>query len=103
MGGKIAFCGIPNKGEQNQKCSPKKGEKIRSRCLLGAQKMAEMLHHPCTLGMPNPGKQNQKWLPHPYLLGGPKEGASATQPLRSRGSPKKGSKVARARVLEKIP
>ena len=48
VGGKMAFSGIPNKGEQKQKCSPTKGE------------------------------QNQKWLPHPYLLGGPKEGGSAT-------------------------
>ena len=24
--------------------------------------------------VPNKGEQNQKWLPHPCLLGGPKEG-----------------------------
>ena len=54
-------------------------------------------------GIPNIGEQNQKWLPHPYLLGGPKEGGSATSPLRSRGSPIQGDekKVAhkRAEVL----
>ena len=33
MGGKIAFLGIPNKREQNQKWSPTKGNKIRSGCL----------------------------------------------------------------------
>ena len=30
--------------------------------------------------------ENQKWLPHPCLLGGPKEGGNATSPLHSRGS-----------------
>ena len=71
----MAFSGIPNKGEQKQKCSPTKGE------------------------------QNQKWLPHPYLLGGPKEGGSAMSPPRSRGALQKGreTKVARAGLLEKIP
>ena len=52
----MAFSGIPNKGEQNQKCSPTKGNKIRSGCLTlafsGAQKRAEMLPHPCILGGP---------------------------------------------------
>ena len=39
------------------------------------------------LGIPNLGDKNQKWLPHPCLLGGPKEGGNATSPLQSRGSP----------------
>ena len=56
MGGKIAFSGIPNKWEQNQKCSPTKGNKIRSGCLTlafsGAQKRAEMLCRPSILGDP---------------------------------------------------
>ena len=88
--------------------SPTKGNKIRSGCLTptfpGAQKRAEMLRHPCILGdpqqrgaklevVPNKGEQNQKWLPHPYLLGGPKEGANATSTMHSRGSPTKGSKI----------
>ena len=95
-----AFSGIGNakRGEQNQKWSPTKGSKIRSGCLtptfLGAQKRAEMLRHPCILGdpqrqargaksevVPNKGEHNRKWLPHPYLLGGPKEGGNATSPL----------------------
>ena len=44
---------------------------------------------PASLGFPNAkrGEQNQKWLPHPCLLGGPKEGGNATSPLHSRGSP----------------
>ena len=42
---------------------------------------------PAFLGTPNKREQNQKWLPHPCLLGGPKEGGSAMSPLHSRGSP----------------
>ena len=40
-------------------------------------------------GVSNPKceEQNRKCLPHPYLLGGPKEGGTTTQPLHSRGSP----------------
>ena len=41
-------------------------------------------------GSPNQGGQNQNWLPHPCLLGGPKEGGNAMSPLHSRGSPNKG-------------
>ena len=33
------------------------------------------------------GEQNQKWLPSPCLLGGPKKSISATYPLHSRRSP----------------
>ena len=36
--------------------------------------------------------QNQNWLPHPCLLGGPQVGGNATSPLNSRGSPTKGTK-----------
>ena len=52
----MAFSGIPNKGQQKQKCSPTKGSKSRSGCLTptfsGAQKRAEVLRHPCVLGGP---------------------------------------------------
>ena len=41
---------------------------------------------PAFLVVPNKGEQNQKWLPHPCLLGGPKEGGNATSPLHSWGS-----------------
>ena len=41
-------------------------------------------------GSPNKGGQNQNWLPHPCLLGGPKEGGYATSLLHSWGSPNKG-------------
>ena len=49
------------------------------------------------LGVPkaNCREQKQKWLPHHYFLGGPKEGGNATSPLHSRGSPtpSAGSKI----------
>ena len=93
-----------------QKWSPTKGSKIRSGCLTptfsGAQKRVEMLRHPCILEgpqcqargaksevVPNKGEQNHNWLPHPYLLGGPKEGGNATSPLHSRGQPTKGNNI----------
>ena len=43
-------------------------------------------------GMRNEGEQNQKWLAHPCLLGGPQVGGVAPQPLRSKGFPTKGNK-----------
>ena len=50
-----------------------------------------MLRHPCILWDPqNNGGQNQKWLPHTCLLGGPQVGGHATSPLHSRGSQNKG-------------
>ena len=59
--------------------------------------------NPCLVGVPNTEKrnfgwfesvtkqegQNQNWLPHPCLLGGPKDGKNATPPLHSRRSPSK--------------
>ena len=41
-------------------------------------------------GIPKQRGQNQNWLPHACMLGGPQEGGNATSPLRSRGSPNKG-------------
>ena len=56
--------------------------KIRSGCLTtafsGAHKCAELLCNPCNPKRPQTREQNQKWLPHPCLLGGPKEGGIAT-------------------------
>ena len=69
-----AFSGIPN-----TKC----GETIRSDYLTlafaGAQKRAEVLRKPCILGDPQRQArgENQRWLHHPCLLGGPKEGGIA--------------------------
>ena len=67
---------------------------------VGVEKGKESGGQNCILGdpqqrgaesevFPNKGEQNQNWLPHPYLLRGPKEGRSAMSPLRSRGSPTK--------------
>ena len=69
-----AFSGIPN---------TKHGEKTRSDYLtptfLGAQKGAALLCNPCILGDPQHQArgENQKWLPHPYLPGGPNGGGIA--------------------------
>ena len=67
--------GVPN---------AKRKDKIRSGYLtpdfLGAQKRAELLCNPCILGGPQcqaRGQNQKKWLPHPYLLEGPKEGGIA--------------------------
>ena len=68
------FSGIPN---------AKRGEKIRSAYLTPAfsrdEKSAEIICDPCNLGSPQRQArgENQKWLPHPCLLGGPKEGGIA--------------------------
>ena len=74
MGGKIAFSGIPNKGEENQKCSPTKGNKIRSGCLSGAQKRVELLHHPCILGDPQHRGTKSEVAASPLPSRGPKRG-----------------------------
>ena len=74
VGDKIAFSGIPNKGEQNQKCSPTKGNKIRSGCLSGAQKRAEMLHHPCIRRDPQRRGTKSEVAASPLPSRGPKRG-----------------------------
>ena len=56
-------------------------------CMLRGRNATSRLH---SRGSPNKGGQNENWLPHPCLLGGPKEGGNATPPLHSRGSPNKG-------------
>ena len=79
----------------------KRKERGRQNCILGDPQQRGAKSEV----FPNIGEQNQKWLPHPYLLGGPKEGGSAMSPLRSRGPLQKGreTKVARAGLLEKNP
>ena len=70
-----ALSGIPN---------AKRGEKMRSgyltRAFAGAQKRAELLHNPCILedSQRQARGENEKWLPHPCIRGGPKEGTIAT-------------------------
>ena len=64
---------------------PSRGPKRGRKCYV----------NPAFSGVPNKGEQNQKRMPHPCLLGGPKEGGNATSPLHSRGSPtpSAGSKI----------
>ena len=70
----------------------KRGDKIRSGCLTpafpGAQKRVELLATQAFSGgwQRQARGQNHKWLPHPCLLGGPKEVGFATHPAFS-GSP----------------
>ena len=84
--------------------SPNNGTKS-----MVAHKWAEVLHHPCVLGGPQTRRQSQRWptsgrrchitpafsgVPkqRDKVNGGPQVGGSATSPLRSRGSPNKGTK-----------
>ena len=46
-----------------------------------------------TRGSPNKGGQNQKWLPHPYLLGGPKEAEMLRHPCILGDPQTKGDKI----------
>ena len=91
MGGKIALSGIPNKGEQNQKCAPTKGSKIRSGCLTpifsGAQKRAEMLRHPCILGDPQHRGTKSEVAASPLPSWGPKRGRKRYVTLAFSGVP----------------
>ena len=48
---------------------------------------------PTLSGLPQQQEQNQRWLHHPCLLGGPESGGMATQPLHSHGSPNTGNKI----------
>ena len=114
-----AFLGVPEQGDkvkggpQVNKIatsplrawgSPNKGTKSKV-----AHKWAELLHHPCAHGGPQTRGQSQRWPTSgqncyitPAFLGvpkqgdkvkgGPQVGGSATSPLRSRGSPNKGTK-----------
>ena len=78
-----AFSGVPN---------AKHGEKNKSGYLTPAfswnQKKAELLRNYCILGGPQSQArgENQNWVPHPCLLGGPHESGIATSPLPSQVS-----------------
>ena len=79
-----AFSGVPN---------AKSKEKIRipypPRTFSGARRWAELLCHPCLLGASQhqTRRENEKWLPHPSPLGGPRLGEIVVSPLHSSGSP----------------
>ena len=89
-----AFSGAQKRAEMLRPQT--KGDKIRIGYLTpafsGAQKRAETLCNPYILGDPQRQArgENQNWLPHPGLLGGPEEGGSATSPLPNA---KRGDKI----------
>ena len=107
-----AFSGIPKakRGEQNQKWSPTKRNKMRTGSLTptfsGAQKEAEMQHHPCILGDLQHRGTKSEVAASPLPSWGPKRGrkryvtpAFSAFPNAKHGeqnekwSPTKGSKV----------
>ena len=75
---------------------PNKADKIRSGYLTlafsGAHKRVVLLRNPCILGVPNKGGQNQKWLPYPCLLEGPKKERNWYATPTSLGIPNTGDK-----------
>ena len=101
----LAASPLPSRGpKRGRKCYvtptfsgvPKQGDKIRIGCITSAfsraQKRGKVLRNPYVLGGPQTRGHNQKWPPHPCLLGVPKEGENAIQSLHSRRSPTKGTK-----------
>ena len=95
--------GFPNKGTKS----------------MVAHKWAEVLHHPCILGVPQSRGQSQRWPTSgrkcyntPAFSGVPKQndkvngrpqvGGSATSPLRSRGAPNKTTKSMVAHKWAKV-
>ena len=114
-----AFCGVPEQGDKvkggpqvggsatsslRSRGSPNKGTKS-----MVVHKWAEVLHHPCVHGGLQTRGQSQWWptsgrkcyitpvfsgVPRQgdKIKGGPQVGGTATSPLRSRGSPNKGTK-----------
>ena len=115
-----AFSGVPKQGDKvkgaqqvgtiatsplRSRGSPNKGTKSKV-----AHKWARLLHHPCVLGGPQTRVQSQRWPTSgqncyitPAFSGVPKQGDKvkgapqvgriSTSPLRSRGSPNKGTKA----------
>ena len=80
------FMGPQQRGPKSEVATsplPSRGPKRGQKCYIT----------PAFSWVPNKGDQNQKWLPHPCLLGGPKEVKNATSPLHSHGSPTKGTKI----------
>ena len=114
-----AFSGVPQQGDKvkgGQQVGGSATSPLRSRVSPNtrtkskvAHKWAEVLHHPCVLGCPQTQGQSQRWPTGGrkcYITpafsgvpkqgdkdnGGPQVGGSATSPLRSQGSPNKGTK-----------
>ena len=84
---KLHSRGSPTKGRKIRSVPQQRGTKSEVAACPGPKKGRKCHITPAFSGVPNIGKQNQKWLPHPYLLRGPERGGSAMSPLRSRGSP----------------
>ena len=87
-----AFRGIPNakRGEQNNKWSPRNGNKIRSGCLnpafSGAQERAQMLCHPGILRDPQQRGTTSEVAASPLPSEGPKGGRKCYVSRRGEGS-----------------
>ena len=79
--------------------TPTAGSKIRSGYLTpafsGTEEKRKCYITPTFSGIPKKRQRNQKWVPHPCRLGGPKQGGKATTHLHSRGSPTKVNKITR--------
>ena len=73
--------------------SPTKGNNIRCGCLSGAQKRAEMLHHPCILGDPQQRGTKSEVAASPLPSRGPKRGRKCYATPAFSGVPKQGDKV----------
>ena len=89
---KLHSRGSPTKGRKIRSVPQQRGTKSEVAASRGPKRGRKCYITPAFSGIPNIGEQNQKWMPHPYLLGGPKEGGSATSPLHARGSPKAGDR-----------
>ena len=106
-GGKVK--GGPQVGRSGTSATCSWGSPNKETKAKVAHKRAAVLHHPCVLGGPQTRGQSERWPPsgqkwdvsHVFLgvakqgdkgKGGPQKGGSATSPLRSRGSPNKGTK-----------
>ena len=83
---KLHSRGSPTKGSDIRSAPQQRGTK--SEVAASRPKTGQKCHiSPAFSWIPNIAEKNQNWLPHPSLLGPPKEGGSAMSPLRSRGSP----------------
>ena len=79
-----AFWGVPNKGEQIQNWLPQP-------CLLGAQKWAEVLLHPCILGGPQQRGTKSELAASTMPPRGPKSGWKCYVTFAFSGVPNKGN------------
>ena len=84
----IPLCcrGFPDKETKSEvAASPIPFWRVRKRAVLQC--------NACVLGGPQPTAQNQKWLPHPCLGGGPERGQYCNVTLAFSGVPTQGDKI----------